>query len=55
MGWSYRKSASFGPFRINVSKEGLVRVLAGTRDNGQTSHEVCYGPVKNPGQGLWTC
>ena len=30
----------------------LVRVLAVTGDNGQTSHEACFGPVNNPGEVL---
>src|SRR5215469_13407434 len=28
----------------------LVRVLAVSSGDGQTSHEVCYGPMNNPGQ-----
>jgi hypothetical protein len=31
----------------------LVRVLAVSRSGDQTSHEVCYGPVNNPGWRHW--
>jgi hypothetical protein len=53
VGWTYRKSVSFGPLRLNMSRSGLGYSLGaggfrtGTRANGRR-----YTSVNLPGTGL---
>ena len=53
MGWSYRKSVNFGPFRVNLSKSGIGYSVGGpgfrtgVRANGRR-----YTRASIPGTGL---
>ena len=53
MGWSFRRSISLGPFRINFSKSGISYSfgLAGFR-TGVNSKGRKYSSVSIPGTGL---
>jgi hypothetical protein len=53
MGWSYRKSIRFGPFRVNLGKSG-VGVSVGEKDVrvGINSRGRRYESVTIPGTGL---
>jgi hypothetical protein len=53
MGWSYRKSASFGPFRINVSKSGIGYSIGGKGfRSGVNARGRRYSSISVPGTGL---
>ncbi|MGH7135217.1 MAG: DUF4236 domain-containing protein [Pirellulales bacterium] len=53
MGWSYRKSASFGPFRINVSRSGVGYSIGGKGfRTGVNARGRRYTSVSVPGTGL---
>lgn len=53
MGWSYRKSASFGPFRINVSKSGIGYSIGGKGfRTGVNARGRRYTSISVPGAGL---
>lgn len=53
MGWSYRKSASFGPFRINVSKSGIGYSIGGKGfRTGVNARGRRYTSINVPGTGL---
>lgn len=53
MGWSFRRSFSLGPFRINMSKSGISYSfgMAGFR-TGVNSKGRKYSTVSIPGTGL---
>ena len=53
MGWSYRKSVNLGPFRVNLSKEGLGYSV-GVKDFrvGVNSRGRRYESVTIPRTGL---
>jgi hypothetical protein len=53
MGWSYRKSVNLGPFRVNISKEGLGYSV-GAKDFrvGVNARGRRYESVTVPGTGL---
>ena len=53
MGWSYRKSVSLGPFRVNISKSG-VGYSVGARGfrTGVSASGRRYSSVGIPGTGL---
>jgi hypothetical protein len=53
MGWSFRKSLNFGPFRITLSKTGVsYSVGAGGFRTGINSKGRQYTSVTIPGTGL---
>ena len=53
MGWSYRKSASIGPFRINVSKSGIGYSIGGKGfRTGVNARGRRYTSLSVPGTGL---
>ena len=53
MGWSYRKSASFGPFKINVSRSGVGYSIGGKGfRTGVNARGRRYTSVSVPGTGL---
>ncbi|HVA49312.1 MAG TPA: DUF4236 domain-containing protein [Pirellulales bacterium] len=53
MGWSYRKSASIGPFRINVSKSGVGYSFGGKGfRTGVNARGRRYTSMSVPGTGL---
>lgn len=53
MGWSFRKSFSFGPFRINLSKSGIGFSLGAKGFRvGQSSTGRRYTSVSIPGTGV---
>ncbi len=53
MGWSYRKSARAGPFRVNVSKSGVGWSVGGKAfRTGVDSRGRTYTSVGVPGTGL---
>lgn len=53
MGWSYRKSLLFGPFRVNVGKSGIgYSVGAGGLRTGCSASGRRYTSVSLPGTGL---
>jgi len=53
MGWSYRKSVNFGPFRVNVSKSGIGYSVGGRGfRSGVSSRGRKYRSVSIPGTGL---
>jgi hypothetical protein len=53
MGWSYRKSVHFGPFRVNVSKSGIGYSVGGVGfRSGVSSRGRKYRSVSIPGTGL---
>ena len=53
MGWSYRKSFSAGPFRINLSGRGIgYSVGASGFRSGVNAHGRRYTSVSIPGTGL---
>jgi hypothetical protein len=53
MGWSYRKSASFGPFRINLSKSGIGYSVGGRGfRTGVSSRGRHYQSFSLPGTGI---
>jgi hypothetical protein len=52
MGWSYRRSASFGPFRINLSRSGVGYSLGGRGfRTGVSSAGRRYSSMSLPGTG----
>lgn len=53
MGWSFRRSFSLGPFRINISKSGISYSFgfAGFR-TGVNSKGRRYSSVSVPGTGV---
>ena len=53
MGWSYRKSLGFGPFRVNLSKSG-IGYSVGAKDFrvGVNARGRRYESVTVPGTGL---
>jgi Protein of unknown function (DUF4236) len=53
MGWSYRKSVSLGPFRVNLSKSG-IGYSVGAKDFrvGVNAKGRRYESVTVPGTGL---
>ncbi len=53
MGWTYRKSGAFGPFRVNISKSGIVYSAGGKGfRTGVSSRGRRYTSVSIPGTGL---
>ena len=53
MGWSYRRSAGFGPFRINVSKSGVGYSIGGKGfRTGVNARGRRYTSISVPGTGL---
>ncbi len=53
MGWSYRKSISLGPFRINLSKSGVGYSVGGPGfRTGVNASGRKYTSVSVPGTGL---
>lgn len=53
MGWSYRKSVSIGPFRLNVSRSGIGYSVGGKGFRaGIDSRGRRYTSVSIPGTGL---
>jgi hypothetical protein len=53
MGWSYRKSVSCGPFRVNISKSGVGYSLGGRGfRTGVSAKGRRYSSVGIPGTGL---
>ncbi|HET6880411.1 MAG TPA: DUF4236 domain-containing protein [Pirellulales bacterium] len=53
MGWTYRKSASFGPFRINLSKSGIGYSIGGKGfRTGVNARGRRYTSLSVPGTGL---
>lgn len=53
MGWSYRKSVSFGPFRINLSKSGVGYSVGGRGfRTGVKASGRRYTSVGIPGTGV---
>ena len=53
MGWSYRKTASIGPFRINVSKSGIGYSIGGKGfRTGVNARGRRYTSISVPGTGL---
>lgn len=53
MGWTYRKSVSMGPFRINVSKSGVGYSVGGRGfRTGVSGNGRRYSSASIPGTGL---
>lgn len=53
MGWRYRKTAAFGPFRMTMSKRGVgYSVGAGGFRTGVRANGRQYSSVSIPGTGL---
>jgi Protein of unknown function (DUF4236) len=53
MGWSYRKSVNFGPFRVNLSKSGVGYSVGGKDFRvGVNPRGRRYEAVTIPGTGL---
>lgn len=53
MGWYYRKSVNFGPFRVNLSKSGLGYSLGGRGFRvGVTARGRRYTSASIPGTGI---
>jgi hypothetical protein len=53
VGWSYRKSVNFGPFRVNLSKEGLGYSVGGAGfRTGVSATGRHYRSVSVKGTGL---
>lgn len=53
MGWSYRKSVSIGPFRVNLSKSGVGYSLGGKGfRTGVNVRGRRYTSISVPGTGL---
>ncbi len=53
MGWTYRKSVAFGPFRVNISKSGIGYSVGGRGfRTGVNSRGRRYTSVGIPGTGL---
>lgn len=53
MGWSFRKSISLGPFRINLSKSGVgFSIGAGGFRVGKKATGGSYTSVSIPGTGI---
>lgn len=53
MGWSYRKSITLGPFRINVGKSGIGYSVGGRAfRTGVGANGRRYSSVSIPGTGL---
>jgi hypothetical protein len=53
MGWSYRKSASFGPFKINVSRSSVGYSIGGKGfRTGVNARGRRYTSISVPGTGL---
>ena len=53
MGWTYRKSLSLGPFRINISKSGIGYSVGGKGfRTGFSSRGRRYTSYSVPGTGL---
>ncbi len=53
MGWSYRKSVNFGPFRVNLSKSGVGYSLGGGGfRTGVRAGGRRYSSMSIPGTGI---
>lgn len=53
MGWQYRRSASFGPFRVNLSRSGIGYSVGGRGfRTGVSAGGRRYSSVGIPGTGL---
>lgn len=53
MGWTFRKSASIGPFRVNVGKSGVgFSVGGGGLRTGVSSRGRKYSSFSIPGTGV---
>jgi len=53
MGWQYRKSVNFGPFRVNVSGSGVGYSLGGRGfRTGVSAGGRRYSSIGIPGTGL---
>jgi hypothetical protein len=53
MGWTYRKSVSLGPFRVNVGKSGVGYSVGGMGfRTGVSSRGRSYRSFSVPGTGL---
>ena len=53
MGWTYRKSVSLGPFRVNLSKSGIGYSLGGMGfRTGVSSRGRSYKSFSVPGTGM---
>ena len=53
MGWTYRKSVSLGPFRVNLSKSGIGYSLGGMGfRTGVSSRGRGYKSFSVPGTGM---
>lgn len=53
MGWSYRKSLNFGPFRVNISKSGVgYSIGGGGFRTGVNSRGRRYQSFSIPGTGM---
>ncbi len=53
MGWSYRKSVGFGPFRINISKSGIgYSIGAGGFRTGVNARGRSYKSFSIRGTGI---
>src|SRR5690242_18439957 len=54
MGWSFRKSINFGPFRINASKSGLGYSIGGKGFRiGRDARGRQYRSLSIPGTGIF--
>lgn len=53
MGWSFRKSVSIGPFRVNLSKSGVgYSIGGGGFRTGVSSRGRRYSSFSIPGTGM---
>ncbi len=53
MGWSYRKSVNFGPFRVNLSKSGMGYSFGGGGfRTGVNARGRRYKSLSIPGTGM---
>ena len=53
MGWTYRKSVSLGPFRVNLSKSGIGYSVGGMGfRTGVSSRGRSYKSFSIPGSGM---
>jgi hypothetical protein len=54
MGWSFRRSARFGPFRLNFSKSGIGWSLGGRGLRiGKDAKGRTYSQASIPGTGIY--
>lgn len=54
MGWNWRKSVNFGPFRINLSQRGLGYSIGGRGLRiGRNAKGQDYSQTSVPGTGLY--